>query len=374
MKFCVYCGNKIPESSSFCPHCGQQQPKVQRTYQHVDNNQPMYNQSIYPVHRDDLFDKITSKLNSYTGGSGSVRINLKVLFSEVFKKHSNEDAEKIFIAGTHFTTPNMKDVSEEWAKPWLFSRILAYFMVVFGVLIVADFLFGGQLALPGLILVAATAVPFSAVIFYFEFNAFRNISIFTVTKIFFVGGAFSLLVTMFIYQFAIFNEKTSIGIGSALLIGIIEELGKMIIIFYFINRVSNNFILNGILIGGAVGAGFATFETAGYILYSGKYFLITAIVRALTAIGGHLVWAAITGGALMLVKKYGEKLQVSDLFEARFVIFFGLSIILHALWDVTVPFGWLKYIPLIIIAWIILFVLMNAGINQIRDIKHQYNQ
>ena len=359
MKFCVNCGSQLPNDAAFCNQCGAQQPFG------APNTSAPQNQNK----KDDIYDLATGKLNSLTGGNGSVRINLKILFSEVFKHHSSEEAERIFIAGTHYTTPKMEEVSENLSKPWLFSRVLAYFMLVFAILIMAAYIFGGQLAVPGLMLVAALAVPFSAVVFYFECNAFKNISIFTVIKIYFIGGAVSLLATMILYQFALYSDDNSISLWSALVIGAVEEIGKMAIVYYFINRLQNNFILNGILIGGAVGAGFASFETAGYIVYSGNEYLYTAIIRALTAIGGHLVWAAITGGALMLVKKYGQQLDSSEIFSSRFLSFFGMSIVLHALWDWTLPFEIPKMIILIVIAWIILFVLMNAGINQIRSIK-----
>lgn len=360
MKFCVYCGNQLPVEASFCTKCGKQQPTSTQQQQGIPN---------YQIKHEGLYDMATGKLNSYTGGKGSVRINLKMLFSEVFKKHSSDEAEQIFIAGTHYTTPKMEDVSEEWAKPWLFSRVLSYFLIVFAILIASAYVFGGVLAVPGLMLVSALAVPFSAVVFYFEFNAYRNISIFTIIKIYFIGGAFSLLATMLLYQFAIYSDSNGINLWSAFVIGFVEEVGKMIIILYFLNRLQNNFILNGILIGGAVGAGFATFETAGYIFYSGNAYLETAVLRALTAIGGHLVWAAITGGALMLVKQYGRKIDATEIFSGRFWIFFGLSIFLHAMWDWSTPFALLKLVILIIAAWIVLFVLMNAGINQVKTFK-----
>lgn len=416
MKFCIYCGNKLADGATFCTKCGKKQPtesqasnqaqqqtdqinqqQSQQSFQQQQqdfrknyeqqygqagsqndgqpndrpNNQQFnqqFNQQQMPNH-EGLYDMATGKLNSLTGNKGSVRVSLKILFSDVFKSHSSGEAEKIFIAGTHYTTPSMNDVSEQWAKPWLFSRVLMYFMIVFAALIAAAYIFGGVIAVPGLMLVSSIAVPFSAVIFYFECNAFRNISIFNVMKIFFIGGAFSLLITMFIYQFTMQSNSEEISLLGAFVIGLVEELGKMIIIYYFITKLRNNFILNGILIGGSVGAGFASFETLGYIFYSQNAYLETAILRAFTAVGGHLVWAAITGGALMLVKKYGQHLDVSELFTGQFMAFFGISVALHALWDWSFIDGWLKYIALTIIAWIVLFVLMNAGINQVRAIK-----
>lgn len=44
------------------------------------------------------------------------------MFSEVFKPHTKNEADEIFIAGTAKTTPAICDISEEWGKPWLFSQ------------------------------------------------------------------------------------------------------------------------------------------------------------------------------------------------------------------------------------------------------------
>ena len=40
-------------------------------------------------------------------------------------------------------------------------------------------------------------------------------------------------------------------------IGLVEETGKALIIVYFVNKLKTNKILNGLLIGAAIGAGFA---------------------------------------------------------------------------------------------------------------------
>ncbi|WP_125567193.1 PrsW family glutamic-type intramembrane protease [Companilactobacillus insicii] len=360
MKFCVYCGKEIPNQAKFCVYCGQQQPKGSIR----EDSQPVSSKS------EGIYDMATGKLNSYTGGHGSVHVNLTEMFSEVFEHHTSEEAEKIFIAGTKYTTPDLDDTSDNWTKPWLFFRVLSYFSLILVVLLGAAYLLGGVMAVPGVMIVSALAVPFSAVIFYFECNAFQNISIFTVMKIYFIGGALSLLATMFLYQFAIYSNSGEVGLWSASVIGFVEELGKLIVIIYFVNKIKTNYILNGILIGGSVGAGFATFETAGYIYYSGDSYIITALLRAVTAIGSHLVWAAITGGAIMLLKKMGTNISFEELFDSHFLIFFGLSIFLHAMWDWTF-IGWVKYIFLITVAWIILFVLMNAGINQVHALKSQ---
>jgi len=167
--------------------------------------------------------------------------------------------------------------------------------------------FGNPNAIPGLILVGAFAVPFSWLVFFFEANAFKDISLFEVVKIFFIGGIFSLIVTLFLYQLVSFSQTSQmtgmLTLSDSLAIGVVEELGKLLINSYFISRLNAQHILDGLLIGAVVGAGFAAFETAGYIYGAGNQLVEVAVLRGWSAIGGHLVWAAIAGGAIMVVKR-----------------------------------------------------------------------
>nr|CCC17538.1 putative membrane protein [Lactiplantibacillus pentosus IG1] len=325
-----------------------------------------------------FYDSATAKLSHYTGEEGAVKVNIGDLFSEVFKHHTKDEANSIFIAGTKTTTPALADVSDEWAKPWLFSRILLGFLLAFAALLYMADSFENSNAIPGLIMVGAFAVPFSGLVFFFEANAFKDISLFEIVKVFFIGGIFSLVVTLFLYQFVSFSAANQIfgvlTLKDSLAIGLVEELGKVLIVSYFISQLDVRHILDGILIGAAVGAGFAAFETAGYIYNAGTNDLVAvAILRGWSAIGGHLVWAAIAGGAIMIVKR-DQPFKFSQLLDTRFLVFFILAVLMHATWDWDVTVlgsDYLKLILLIVLAWIVVFVLMNAGLKEISHLKQQ---
>ena len=128
---------------------------------------------------------------------------------------------------------------DEWAKPWLFSRILIGFLLAFVVLLYMAVSFHNDKAVPELILVGAFAVPFSGLVFFFEANAFKDISLFEVIKVFFIGGIFSLVVTLFLYQFVTFSTTSQylgvLTLKDSVSIGVVEELGKVLIISYFIS-------------------------------------------------------------------------------------------------------------------------------------------
>lgn len=79
-----------------------------------------------------------------------------------------------------------------------------------------------------------------------------------------------------------------------LLIGLVEELAKAVIVAVFLFKIKkSNYILDGLLIGSAVGAGFAAFETAGYILRFGLNSGLEAMLeiiklRGFLVPGGHV--------------------------------------------------------------------------------------
>ena len=327
-----------------------------------------------------LFDNATKSIGRLAGNDESLNLNLKDMFSEVFKPHTKNEADEIFIAGTAKTTPAICDISEEWGKPWLFSRVFIAFTVTFiGLWVMAAF-FNNTNAIPGLIFIGALTVPLSGLFFFYESNAFKNISIFEVIIMFFIGGVFSLLSTMVLYRFVVFSDQFerfgSLTFFDAFLVGLVEETGKALIIVYFVNKLKTNKILNGLLIGAAIGAGFAVFESAGYILNLGENVPLLDIVftRAWTAIGGHLVWSAIVGAAIVIAKEQ-HGFEFKDILDKRFLIFFLSAVGLHGIWDTSLTIlgsDTLKIFILIVVVWILVFILMGAGLKQVNLLQKEF--
>lgn len=331
-------------------------------------------------------DTITEKMNVMAGGSGKVDLRLKDLFSAVFKKHEAHESEEIFICGTQYTTPDEDKISSEWPKPWLFSRIFLLLFASFYILLVCYSAFQNTNVIPGIIFIGSCMVPFSVLVFFFEVNAPRNISIFETIKIFFLGGCASLLVTLFI--FSIYNVET-IGYVGAVMIGIIEEVGKLIIVAWFIRQMSSKrYILNGMLIGAAVGAGFAVFESAGYAM---RYYLVGLLAggsslgydtmldviygRAILSPGGHIAWAAFSGATLIIVIGK-DSFKWSYLWTPKFLKFLAIPVAMHAVWDMPFdilsigPFQ-IKHLILVGLIWIVILVLLHRGLEEINRITKE---
>lgn len=322
-----------------------------------------------------LFDNATKSIGRLAGNDESLNLNLKDMLSEVFKPHTKNEADEIFIAGTAKTTPAICDISEEWGKPWLFSRVFIAFTVTFIGLWVMAAIFNNTNAIPGLIFIGALTVPLSGLFFFYESNAFKNISIFEVIIMFFIGGVFSLLSTMVLYRFVVFSDQFerfgSLTFFDAFLVGLVEETGKALIIVYFVNKLKTNKILNGLLIGAAIGAGFAVFESAGYILN----FALGENVPLLDIVFTR-AWTAI-GGAAIVIAKEQHGFKFKDIFDKRFLIFFLSAVVLHGIWDTSLTVlgsDTLKIFILIVIVWILVFILMGAGLKQVNLLQKEFKE
>ena len=208
------------------------------------------------INFDDVKENVQKVFNTITGDNTKNVITFRELFSEIFKKHSKEDQDALMVSGTGAAgLPQYR----EWRKPWLFSRVLLVLGACFFILYLCWTLFqqtAGNI-IPGLIFIGSMAIPFSLMLFFWETNKPRNISLFDVAKVFFVGGALSLLLT-FVLQ-PLFDGILSWGVGGsivlALVIGISEETAKALTAGLFLRQLRSGYILNGLLIGAAVGAG-----------------------------------------------------------------------------------------------------------------------
>ena len=156
----------------------------------------------------------------------------------------------------------------------------------------------------------------------------------------------------------------------AMTTALIEEHAKVLATAYFIKEMKDKrYILNGLLIGGAVGAGFAAFETAGYILRNGGD---VAFWRALLAIGMHVSWAGVTGAAIMIVlKKNNNNFNWNLIWSGESLRFLILVILLHGLWN-TIFFAtaleYVKWGGLTIIIWLAIMIILNRGLKEVNEL------
>ncbi|MGE4486124.1 MAG: PrsW family intramembrane metalloprotease [Oscillospiraceae bacterium] len=297
------------------------------------------------------------------------KIKLWKLYSGVLKKHTEEDAENLIISGTPRTTPNIEDIPPELPKPWLFARVLLLSLAAFAGFYIGMLYFENMNFLPGLIMFGSVVTPISLLVFFWEINIVQNISVYKLTLFFVKGSVVSLLCTVILY--AVLDGELS-----PILVGFIEETAKVLTIIILMGRKNYKYMLNGMLIGAAVGTGFAVFESAAYILMTAKYgiptMLNTIFWRAVFAPGGHIAWASLTGTALIWVK--GDRpLHISLLFDKRFLGMYILVVLMHTMWDTEIPHPLVLGVPVLpvsltIISWVILFAVIKRGFRQVINI------
>lgn len=219
MKYCNHCAHPNQDEALFCGACG-------RPLSHNTERDGTGRQSHHATNAKAGGSWIDS-LNEYVGNDGPADLNWKVLFSDVFKSHTTEEAEDIFICGTKATTPDMCSISKDWPHPWLYSRVLLMFVITFALLWICVNAFGNLNAFPGMIVIGSFAVPLSTMVLFMEANVWRNVSMYTVIKTFFVGGCASLVATLLLFSFYAVEEMDFFG---AFMVGLIEELGKAVIV------------------------------------------------------------------------------------------------------------------------------------------------
>jgi RsiW-degrading membrane proteinase PrsW (M82 family) len=278
--------------------------------------------------------------------------------------------EDELIVGTAHTTPPLAALPTAWPTPRIFWRIFGGALATYMLLQVGLWEFNNLNFVPGMIVIGSFVVPLSIVILFFELNSPRNVSIYQVGKMFMLGGALSLVLTMFVNQ--VIPWSGAGNVFQALLTGVVEETGKAMALLLVVGVTRYRWEANGLLFGAAVGAGFAGFESAGYaftVLLSDRSLgsaSMIILIRGLLAPGGHVIWTAMVGSALWKIKK-DRPFNVSMLFHPTVMRRWGIAVVLHGLWDTDIWLlhPWIKDSLLLILGWYIIFAIMKEALAQV---------
>ncbi|MBQ3350374.1 MAG: PrsW family intramembrane metalloprotease [Thermoguttaceae bacterium] len=352
-----------------------------------------------------------------TGLDNLKGFSLYDLFSETFKRHTDDEMERYFGVGTPLTTPPISQVDASWPKPWLFLRLI---LLGIGGYLLLWSMSSNLKAIPGMIIFGSFVIPLATLTFFFECNVVKNISLYQVIKLFLYGGAVGFIFTTVLNSFfPSLSDPDNLSASSA---GLIEEPAKLLVLILVLimgGLKRKDYILNGLLCGAAVGAGFAAFESAGYaferlfyvLLYTcADYYKETLTListsqinifneevlkdlfegflekfnnndlmihkmtsnihlRAVLAPFGHVIWTAMCAGALWRVKK-GKDFAISMLFNPMFLIVFAIAVTLHMTWNSDTfinYFGIYGWCALGIIGWTVIFGMIGLGLRQVRQ-------
>lgn len=272
--------------------------------------------------------------------------------------------------------------------PWLWFRVLIMMLACTFVGMVCSIL--TQNPIYGVIF-CGSLVAIPLLVFIFESNFARNISIFDVIKYFLLGGMISIILTILFVPMSESDALATIGYAP-----VFEEIAKAVVAAFFISKLKTKSVISGLLIGFSVGAGFTVFENLQYGIdfYSGELILglldvvlggdathvaenanttamATALIRSLSDVfAGHHYWTGIFGACFVLLGKQ-EKPSLKGLFHWRVILTLVVCIFLHSFFNFGAMLGGVAetVIQLIFVeipSVVATIVLINIGIAQFK--------
>ena len=318
--------------------------------------------------------KIKAMLEKMFGYEYANTYNEKFLFKNVFKKRSREEYETTLTQGMFRNKISHNVIGIE--APWLYMRLFFFMLLCTGVAFV--------LAIVGspmpFVMVGGLCSALPLMMFLFESNFARNLSIVDVLKMFAIGGLGSIVLTLFLR----ISSNNDI-VNTIVVAPIFEEICKAIMVVIFVAKIKPTNMLTGLLIGFSVGSGFSFFENVMYGFDNYIYALLVSgdeIVASSVSIGnivartasdflmGHHYWTGLFGAIYVLFKKKAN-FDIKELFQWRVMLALLFSMSLHAMWNGAASMD-IPVLPVIMQLFVYalsvgsLIVLINVGIAQTR--------
>ncbi len=307
--------------------------------------------------------------------------SLKSIIQDLLYAHDSHEFSEFYCAGARNTTPPLYSIDARWQFAWrsaLFTLGLIIFVLLF---MMSEFwareaLDNYKLFL-GAVVMGSIAVPLGLISLFAEMNLWRNISWLRICALSALGGLLSLILSLILFVFNI-NES----IFNA---GFIEEPAKIIAVLLIAGRRGRNgYVLNGMLLGAAVGAGFAIFESLGYAYeslfvqaHNANFFTIdhqnalsVMTVRSLFCLtAGHVTWTAITCGALWACMR--KRSLCFAFIHPLFLFCLAASALIHGSWNLVATEGNLFiFAPVFgLFTWSLIAIFYHMGIKQIRSMQ-----
>jgi RsiW-degrading membrane proteinase PrsW (M82 family) len=188
--------------------------------------------------------------------------------------------------------------------------------------------------IPAVILVGSFLVPVTFVWYAFG-RADRVVTAQRIFTAFVYGGLLGVLGAS-ILEAVFLRQPSLLGYAG---VGLIEEAVKLGALWLVARRLPRYTMRDGMVLGAAVGFGFAAFESAGYAfnaLFTSQGLSLlnlveTEALRGILAPFGHGLWTAILGGALFAAASQRGRLRLSGAVLGWYAVV-GL---LHCLWDAS---------------------------------------
>ena len=190
---------------------------------------------------------------------------------------------------------------------------------------------------PTVLLIGNFLIPVVFVAFLYDHQHLSVLTPETVGRSFAVGGILGVLGASVLEALLLpapSNANQGLSLGTALGVGLIEEGCKIVAVMIIARRLRHTESIDGLLLGAAVGMGFAALESTGYaftaFISQGHVSasIFSTVLRGLFAPFGHGIWTAILG-AVLFKQSTPRRFRITGLV----IITYLFVSVLHGLWD-----------------------------------------
>lgn len=240
---------------------------------------------------------------------------------------------------TNFAPPGAQPVQNPSQRRTSWLKVLLIGLVLFIITTIVMFLTGNPNLYPTVILIGNFLVPVTFVAFLYNHRHLSTLRLESVAICFVVGGILGVLGASILESLLLpktGNPNKGIPLGSGLLVGFIEEGCKIVALMILARRLRHTSEMDGLLLGGAVGMGFAALESTGYaftvfLLSHGVVgtSIVETVIRGLLAPFGHGVWTGVLGAILFRESSKSNHFRIT---LPVILAYIGVSVI-HGLWD-----------------------------------------
>jgi RsiW-degrading membrane proteinase PrsW (M82 family) len=213
----------------------------------------------------------------------------------------------------------------------LWLRMFLTGLVLWVLTVVVTFVTRNPNLVPTLVLLGSFLVPVSFVVWAFGRRHSGEVTAELLFSTFVTGGILGVLAASLLESYLL-HPSPWLFLG----VGLIEEAVKLLALAFLTRNLAHKYARDGMILGAAVGFGFAAFESAGYAFtalfteqgLSLMQLVQTELLRGLLAPVGHGLWTAILGGVLFSASGREHFAITWRLLWS----YLGVSV-LHALWD-----------------------------------------
>jgi len=224
---------------------------------------------------------------------------------------------------------------QAWAPRWW--AVLLIGLALWAAAVGAMYLTGNIILLPTIVLLGSFLVPVTAISWYLDHDGSASLSPRRIVSAFIIAAVLGLIAASLL-EFWLVYGNGPIGL---LKVGFIEEFVKGAAIILLALGLRSYATRDGMVLGAAVGFGFAALETSGYALASlfvvqGQQLFLslpsvvfTELVRAVLAPFGHGLWSAILGGVIFYAARQGRVRMIWSVLVAYIAVS-----LMHATFDI----------------------------------------